>query len=310
MKKWQEISVTTIEESMEAVANLFYEVGAYGVVIEDPKMLARYMEEGNWDACELPAALAEAENIVVKGYLPMDALLKSRLNEFSLKLAELERYFTPYQAEVSLAEIAEEDWATSWKAYFKAEKIGAKTVIVPSWESYTPLEDELIIKLDPGMAFGTGNHPTTAMSINFLEKYLQPGKTVLDVGTGSGVLAIVAAKLGAARVLALDVDPVAVQIAQQNIVANGMEAIAEARYNDLLTGLEEECDLIVANIIADVILGLISQAKSTLVPRGFLIVAGIITERWPDVQGALTGAGFTIMETQVQDEWVGAVARR
>lgn len=310
MNKWQEITVTTTEEAAEAVANLFYELGAAGVVIQDPKVLARYIAEANWDAYELPAELTEAENVVIKGYLPMDDALEERLKQFSSRLQSLEEYFTQYLAEVSLAEIAEEDWSSSWKTYYKPEKIGARVVVVPSWEEYHPAANEVVVKLDPGMAFGTGNHPTTAMSIQLMEKYLRPESVVFDVGTGSGVLAIAAAKLGAVEVLALDVDPLAVQIAQQNIVENQVEGVAEARYNDLLAGIQGKSDFIVANIIADVILDLISQAKSHLVKDGYFLVSGIIKDRWPEVERALTEAGFQIVEHREHNEWVAAISRK
>lgn len=310
MNKWQEITVKTTEEAQEAVANLFYEMGAAGVVIEDPRVLARYMAEDSGDAHELPADLTDANHVVIKGYLPMDDLLQKRLTNFSNELEKLGQFFNQYSAEVSLAEIAEEDWANSWKEYYKPEKIGEKIVIVPSWEQYEPQEGEIILRLDPGMAFGTGNHPTTAMSIRLLEKYLKPHFNVIDVGTGSGVLAITAAKLGAQRVLALDIDSMAVKIAQQNAAENGVEGKIEARYNDLLAGIEEKAHFIVANIVADTILALTPQAVPLLYPEGYYLVSGIIEERWLEVQEALEKAGLTIVEKTQEGHWVTALAQK
>ncbi|MDS1029442.1 50S ribosomal protein L11 methyltransferase [Bacillota bacterium LX-D] len=310
MSKWQEISVTTTEEAAEAVSNLFYEIGASGVVIQDPKVLARYLAEANWDAYELPVELIEAENVVIKGYLPIDDLLPGRLNQFRNQLETLQEHFTQYLAEVSLAEIAEEDWANSWKTYYKPEKIGNRIVIVPSWENYSADEEDLIVKLDPGMAFGTGNHPTTALCIKFLEKYLQPGASVIDVGTGSGVLSIVAAKLGAGKVVAVDADTLAVQVAQQNVLENKVEQQVETKYSDLLAGVEEQADFIVANIIADVIILLTPQAKSKLKKGGFFLVSGIILDRWPDVHEVLTKSGFQVIERRQENDWVTALAQK
>ena len=310
MGKWQEITVTTTEEAEEAVANLFYEIGAAGVVIGDPNAVFQFAADELWDSYEAVDELAEAENVVIKAYLPVDDALKTRLQHLKDELARIGEYFTDYVAKVSLAEISEEDWSTSWKAYYKPEKVGRKIVIVPSWEDYTPGAGEIIVTLDPGMAFGTGSHPTTALAIRFLEKYLQKGDTVLDVGTGSGILSVTAAKLGAKKVQAYDVDTVAVRVAEENVRLNGVGHIVSADYNDLLTGIDTEADLIVSNIIADIIIKLAPQAACCLKEGGNFIVSGIIIERWPDVYQALTKQGFTIMEMNEMNDWVTAVARK
>jgi len=310
MSKWQEITVTTTEEAQEAVANLFYEIGAAGVVIGDPHAVLQFDADELWDSYEAVDELAEAENVVIKGYLPIDDALKTRLQHLKDELARIGEYFTNYLAKVSLAEISEEDWSTSWKAYYKPEKVGRKIVIVPSWEKYEPNPEEIIVTLDPGMAFGTGSHPTTILSIRLLEKYLKEGDTVIDVGTGSGILSITAAKLGAKKVFAYDVDTVAVQVAEENVKGNKVENIVSTSYNDLLTGIDIKADLIVSNIIADIIIKLIPQAFNCLTAGGHFIASGIVVERWPDVYQALTKQGLTIIEVNEMDEWVTAVARK
>jgi ribosomal protein L11 methyltransferase len=310
MSKWQEITVTTTEEAQEAVASLFYEIGAAGVVIGDPNAVFQFDADELWDSYEAVDELAEAGNVVIKGYLPIDDALKTRLEHLKDELARIGEYFTDYLAKVSLAEISEEDWSTSWKAYYKPEKVGRKIVIVPSWEKYEPNPEEIIVTLDPGMAFGTGNHPTTILSIRFLEKYLKEGDTVIDVGTGSGILAITAAKLGAKKVFAYDVDTVAVQVAEENVKVNKVENIVSTSYNDLLTGIDIKADLIVSNIIADIIIKLIPQAFHCLTAGGHFIASGIVVERWPDVYQALTKQGLTIIEVNEMDDWITAVARK
>lgn len=310
MSKWQEIAVTTTEEAEEAVANLFYEIGAAGVVIGDPDAVLRFGADELWDSYEVVDELAEAGNIVIKGYLPVDDALKARLQYLKDELARIGKYFTDYVAKVSLAEISEEDWSTSWKAYYKPEKVGQKIVIVPSWEEYEPKPEEIVVTLDPGMAFGTGSHPTTVLCIKLLEKYLQKGDTVIDVGTGSGILSIAAAKLGAKEVYAYDVDTVAVRVAEENVRENNVEHIVSTSYNDLLAGVDIKADLIVSNIIADIIIKLVPQADHCLVAGGYFIVSGILIERWPDVYQALTKQGLTITEMNQMDEWVTAVARK
>ncbi|HHX50154.1 MAG TPA: 50S ribosomal protein L11 methyltransferase [Clostridia bacterium] len=310
MSKWQEITVETTEEAYEAVANLFYEVGAAGVVIEDPRVIARYLEERQWESYELPSELIEAENIVIKGYLPVDERLESRLDFFQERLAGLGEHFSGCLARLSLAEIAEADWSTSWKTHYKPEKIGERIVVSPSWEDYTIKKGELLVSLDPGMAFGTGYHPTTALAIRALEKYLQPGFRVIDVGTGSGILAIVAACLGATRVLALDVDILAVQIAEQNVLSNRVDDIVTVRYNDFLTGVTEEADLIVANINSDATPVVAEQSWERLKRGGILITSGIIADRQIEIVASLEDCGYHLEETNEEDEWVSLVARK
>ncbi|MFA5537421.1 MAG: 50S ribosomal protein L11 methyltransferase [Bacillota bacterium] len=310
MAGWQEISVETTEEAAEAVANLFYETGAQGVVVEDPRVVAGYLERGLWDAHELPSELLEAENIIIKGYLPVEDNLEERLKIFEQRLSGLEKYFVSWLAKVSYAEIAEADWSTAWKSYYKPEKIGDQIVVSPSWEEYLPEQEELVVRLDPGMAFGTGNHPTTAMMIRAIEKYLQPGDNIIDVGSGSGILAIVGARLKAGSVLALDNDTLAVKIAQQNVELNGVSEQVTVKYNDLLTGIEGNYQLIIANITADPILRMANEAYKRLNSKGLLLTSGIISDRRLEVESALVGLGFDILETQQEGEWVSIVARK
>lgn len=310
MSNWREIKVETTEEAAEAVANLFFEIGAQGVVIEDPRVIARYLEEDVWDAYELPSELLEAENIVIKGYLPMDERLEERLKQLETKLAQLEHYFVSWLAKVSYAEIAEADWTTAWKTYYKPQRIGERVVISPSWEQYQSRDGEIVVWLDPGMAFGTGNHPTTAMMIQLMEKHLRPGSSVIDVGTGSGILAVVAAKLGARSVLALDIDTLAVEIAEQNAALNGVKDIVTVHYNDLLVGLEGQYQMIIANITADPILTMLEDAYRLLGSQGMLLASGIIKHRFRDVEAKLRELGYQLVETLEDGEWVSVAARK
>lgn len=310
MSSWQEITVETTEEASEAVANLFYEVGAQGVVVEDPRVIARYLEGDLWDAYELPSELLEAENVIIKGYLPIDERLEERLELFEKRLSNLEKHFTSWLAKLSYAEIAEADWSSSWKAYYKPVRIGERIVVSPSWEEYQAQEGEIVVWMDPGMAFGTGNHPTTAMIIQAMEKHLSPGSFVVDVGTGSGVLAIVAAKLGAEHVLALDIDTLAVEIAQRNIDLNDVSHHVTARYNDLLTGLDGQFQMITANLTADSIVAMAEDAYHRLSSGGLFLASGIINHRHPQVEAKLQQLGYHLEETLFEGEWVSLVARK
>ncbi|KUO51426.1 MAG: hypothetical protein APF76_13730 [Desulfitibacter sp. BRH_c19] len=307
---WQEISVTTTEVMEESVTNLFYEVGAGGVVIEDPNLINRYVQEDIWDAHEFPMEIVEAEHVVVKGYLPVDEKLPLLLEQFNGALAALSGFFEDFYADVSLSRLQEEDWANSWKEYYKPQKISERIVVVPGWEDYTPEEGEIIVKLDPGMAFGTGNHPTTMMCIKTVEKYLQPGWSIADIGTGSGIIAISAAKLGAGSVNAVDLDTLAVRIAKINVKRNLVQDVVEVSQGNLLQTIPNKFQMIVANIIADVIIEMAEDAYDKLEASGIFIASGIIEDRQDGVINKLQGVGFKLVEVITDNAWRGIVATK
>jgi len=305
-----EVTVHATEEIAEGVANLFWEAGAGGVVIEDPQVIRRHIEDDGWDAWEIPEEILRQEDVAVKGYFPVDSRLVSTMADFKARLEEIAALFPDSQTKITETEVAAENWATSWKAYFKTEKIGSRLVIKPSWEAYQAAADEVVVELDPGMAFGTGSHATTAMCIRALEKTVFPGCRLLDVGTGSGVLAVSAAKLGAGQVLALDLDPVSIDAARDNVRQNGVEALVEVRQGDLLTGVSGQYDGIVANIIADVILRLLPQTATILKSGGFFIASGVIRDRLADVVAGLEANGYRLEEVTEEGEWAALIARR
>ncbi|QRN86480.1 50S ribosomal protein L11 methyltransferase [Clostridia bacterium] len=308
--KWEEITVNVGEEAKDAVINLFYEAGANGVVIEDTKTWETYEEEGLWDVFESPQEVLDAENVLVKGYLPDDEFLRERLRDFRLKLELLSDYFTDYNADLSLKKIEDEDWETNWKGYYKTEKIGERIVISPSWENYEAKEEELVIKLDPGMAFGTGKHPTTEHTLRFMEKYIKPGDKIIDAGCGSGILSIAATKLGASKVLAVDNDPTAIKIAKRNVLENGADGEVEVCVNDLLTAIQGTFDVIVGNLIADLIVVLLPQAKNILRTGGLVIVSGILDKKIKRVEDSMSENGFEIIDQKLDSEWYTLVGRK
>lgn len=307
--EWQEITVKTTEELTDAVSEIFYDLGAGGVVLEDPKVYAEYIESGEWDYHAIPEELLKREYVIVKGYLPVDEELLCKEEELQNRLAYLSHLFPCTLLEVSFANISEEDWAHAWKAYYKPHKIG-NIVIKPTWEDYKPAQNELIIELDPGMAFGTGTHPTTEMVLEYLQETVREGDIAADVGTGSGVLAIAAAKLGAKHVYALDIDGVALNSASENISLNKVSESIEVKKSDLLTGFTEQVNLIIANIVADVIIRLLPQAQHVLKTGGKLIASGIIEGRVQDVLDAAQKNGFNVLSQKKSGEWVAMCLTR
>ncbi|MDF2875578.1 MAG: prmA [Sporomusa sp.] len=306
--KWAEISIQTSHEATEAVADIFHDLGASGVVIEDPELVNAYRRSGSWDYCDIPEEL-NTEVVTIKSYLPVDELLDDKLRLFEERVNRLhEHNLDKGRGCINCREVQEEDWASSWKEYFHPVRVSEHIVIKPSWEAYLPSEGDIVIELDPGMAFGTGTHQTTAMCVRCLEDVIKSDDIVFDVGTGSGILSVAAAKLGAARVRAVDLDPVAVRVAKENIVFNNVTATVEITQGDLLTGVDGKADVIVANIIADIIIKMLPDVRGRLVDNGIFIASGIIAERLGDVTAALIDSEFVIDKVIEEGGWVAIVA--
>ncbi|SEM30130.1 [LSU ribosomal protein L11P]-lysine N-methyltransferase [Mesobacillus persicus] len=309
--KWSEIGILTTNEAVEPISNILHEAGASGVVIEDPLDLVKEREDQFGEIYQLNPEDYPEEGVIVKAYLPVNSFLGETVDEIKLAINQLSAYNIDLgENKVSLNEVHEEEWATAWKKYYNPVKISEKFTIVPTWEEYTPVSsDELIIELDPGMAFGTGTHPTTVLCIQALERTVKSGDRIVDVGTGSGVLSIAAAKLGAEKVEALDLDEVAVHVARENAELNKVQDVVDIRQNNLLEGVEGEKDIVVANILAEVILRFVDDAKKIVKKDGYFISSGIIEQKKDVVKDAILKAGFTIEETIVMEDWVAIIAK-
>jgi ribosomal protein L11 methyltransferase len=235
--RWLEITIHTSEEAEELVAHAFHEMGAGGVSIEESGSLNKPRDTSLGQWYEAPLNDIPEGEVVVKAYFPdssESSSLVAQLEEH-VRFIRDELNFDVGKAEISTREVDEEDWANSWKQYYKPVRISDRLTIKPTWEDYKPARaDEIVLELDPGMAFGTGTHPTTSLCLKALEETVVPDIDVIDVGTGSGILAIAAAKLGARRVLALDLDPVAVSSASENVRLNGLQDRITVRESDLL----------------------------------------------------------------------------
>lgn len=312
MLKWSEISIHTTNEAVEPISNILHEAGASGVVIEDPFELTKEREDRFGEIYQLNPDDYPDEGVIVKAYLPVNSFLGETVEEIKEAINNLILFNIDIgKNNVSLSEVREEEWATAWKKYYHPVKISERFTVVPTWEEYTPVNsDELIIELDPGMAFGTGTHPTTVMSIQALERAVKKGDTVIDVGTGSGVLSIAAAMLGSEHVSALDLDEVAVQSAKINVKLNKVQDVVDVMQNNLLEGITSTADIIVANILAEVILRFTEDAARLVKQGGYFITAGIIRPKKDEVKESMEAAGFKIEEILQMEDWVAFIAKR
>jgi ribosomal protein L11 methyltransferase len=310
--KWSEISILTTNEAIEPVSHILHESGASGVVIEDPFELIKEREDMFGEIYQLNPEDYPTEGVLVKAYLPVNSFLGETVEEIKQGITNLVTYDIDIgENKVEISEVNEEEWATAWKKYYHPVKISDKFTIVPTWEDYTPVHsDELIIELDPGMAFGTGTHPTTVMCIQAIERIVKPDDSVIDVGTGSGVLSIAAAMLAAKEVNAYDLDEVAVRSARLNVKLNKVQNRVTVDQNNLLNGITGQADVIVANILAEIILRFTEDAFDVVKPGGFFITSGIIQPKKEQVKESLEAAGFLIEEVMVMEDWVAIIAKK
>ena len=311
---WVEVVITTTTEGADIVAQAFHDSGIPGVVIEDPDDIRlAQQDDRTWDYIDDSLLDDMGEEVLVKAYLSSDAsfddklaLIKERLNwlrqqELGLSLGSLH---------LALNNVKEEDWANNWKQYYKPVKVSRRMVIKPSWEQYIRAPDEIVLEMDPGMAFGTGTHETTALCIEALDKYVKSGDTVVDIGCGSGILAVSSLLLGAAHATAVDLDSNAVKVAVENARRNHVEDRMEIIHGNLLDKVQnKKFDLAVANIIADVIIDLASYIGDFLKPDGLFIASGIIMERLQDVLQAAEAAGLELIEKSTKGEWAVVVCK-
>lgn len=310
---WSEISIHTTAEAVEAVSNILHEAGANGVVIEDPEVLYRDWDTPFGEIYQLSPDDFPTEGVFVKAYFPVETgNLSDSVERIKEQLHELQSYGLDVgKASIVITEVHEDEWAHAWKKYYKPVNVSDRITIKPIWEEYNPANpDELVIEMDPGMAFGTGTHPTTVLCLRALEKYMQPGDRVYDVGTGTAILSIAAAKLGARHVLAMDLDDVAVRSAQANTEINHVAEKIDVKQNNLLDGIEEQVEVVVANILAEIIIRFTDDVHKVLLPNGTFIASGIISAREADVKAALTASRLEVVETVYIDDWVAIIAKK
>ena len=310
--KWNEVKVTTESEAVEAVSNILMEAGASGVAIEDALDFENYQEDQYGELLDKETFSSLEEGAVVMAYFPETIFLPEILPFIKDSITELPEFgLNIGENIVEVSEVEESDWATAWKKYYHPVRVTRYLTIVPSWEKYEPKhEDEKIITLDPGMAFGTGTHPTTNLTLQALETVLRGGETVLDVGTGSGVLSIASSLYGAKDIYAYDLDEVAVRSAQENVDLNANTENIHVSANDVLVGVEQEADVIVANILADIIVLMVEDAWRLLKPEGTLIVSGIIEDKKDMVLEEMYAQGFEVDRIFQQKDWFAIILKK
>lgn len=314
MENWMEIKVLTTTQAADLISEILLEAGSEGTMIEDRNdVAANQRPEGQWDIIDEAIAERIGDDVKVTGYFPIDEHLNDVIAQIQSELRRLralELDFDLGKLEVITQGFENEDWSESWKKAFKPIRLGEHFVIRPGWAEFDPLPGDKVIEIDPGLAFGTGTHETTGMCTALVEKYVRPGQRVIDIGTGSGILAIAAAHMGADEVLATDLDPVAVRVAAENAGINGFGDRISCRCGDLLDVVDVSGDVVIANIIADVIIMLARPVRARIADGGLFICSGIAVDRRDDVIRALNEADYEILDEPVKGEWAAFAARK
>ena len=285
---WARITVTTSQEASEAVANLLFELNATGVELKDN----------------------EASTVNLIAHYPLDDRVGARMQKLRDFLTELPTWgIQPHPATIDLKHVKSEKWEEAWKSAFPPQRVGSRIVIAPTWIDVPHNETEILIRLNPGMAFGTGYHPTTRLSLELLERTVEPHHQVADIGTGSGILTIAAIKLGAKHVDAIEIDPTAIPIAAANFQANGVAPKVHLSQGDGLRGIENRYHLIIGNILTKTILPMIPFCVQRIYPEGIIIFSGILETEFAQVKSVLEANQFQCLEvvSEAEDKvtWVG-----
>lgn len=321
--EWIEVFVATSQMGLEPVEGVLYQCGLNGLMIHDEADFAEFLENPNreWDyvADELVEEKQE-QTTGITFFLRDNLYGREQLSQIKSALQsvkETEKELDLGSLEVTMKNVAEEDWANNWKKYFKPFPVGDKIMIKPSWEELPAQTDKIILKIDPGHIFGTGTHETTQLCMELIEKYVKKDDMVLDIGCGSGILSIASLLLDAKEADAVDIDPNAIQIAYENSDRNDID---RSRYHvkagniledeELQTSYSgKKYDLVAANIVADVIIALTKQVPDYIKDGGIFLCSGIITERKEDVLEALKAANFAVLDIKEKTSWVAIATK-
>ncbi len=312
--KWLEVSISTTPENEEIVSGILYTIGADGLNIEDPQDVVDMtdtQDSTEWDFIDEKLLNLDMDKIVIKAYFSETEDI-DRIKNIVLEKVEQIPYMEKgvKYGEVEFNYIEDRDWSETWKKGYKPMRVGQNLVIKPSWEDYEEKPKDIIIELDPGMAFGTGDHETTFMCLEALEEFIDSDNLVYDIGCGSGILSIAASKLGAKKVVGVDLVPLAVEVSKENVKINNETEDVQIIHGNLLDVVEDKADLIVANIIAEIIVEMSNDLKDFLKIDGLFIGSGIILSKIDLVVNALEKAGFEILEIREMNEWACIIARK
>lgn len=300
--RYLEVAIRCQRGAADAVGNLLSEFTGGGYAVDDPLGIIENRE--SWEITDLLPG--DPAWVTVKGWLAEAGDVEQARFQLEARLDELRGLGLGTIDPATYAWVQEEDWANAWKAYFKPTRVGERLVVIPSWESYDLQEGDLPLYLDPGMAFGTGTHPTTSLCLRSLERVVKPGARVIDVGTGSGILAIAARRLGAGEVVAIDIDPVAVRVAQENAAQNNVQI--DVRHATLDQVEQEPADLVIANIIASIIIEILPDVAARMKPGARFLASGIIAEKKQAVLDALVATWLLPVEAREENGWVAILA--
>ncbi len=307
---WIEVTVLTSSEATEAVAGFLYNCDVEGVSIEDVADVEFKKQNLGFADFINESVLTIEEGAMVKGYFKDSENFMNTLNYIKESVDKLGEFgFDKGEGIVTYHKVNEDDWANNWKQYYKPTKVGEHIVVKPTWEDYEEKPGEVVVELDPGMAFGTGTHETTRMCIKALEKKVKKDTTVFDIGTGSGILSIAAAKLGAKHVVGVDLDPVAVESAKKNLEFNKVNNM-EILYGDLMEVVEGKANIVVANILADIIMFLSEGVRAFIEDEGYFIASGILNTQRDKVADKLKALDFIIEEVMEDGEWICIIAKK
>ncbi|MEK4100818.1 50S ribosomal protein L11 methyltransferase [Staphylococcus sp. FSL K6-0124] len=307
---WTELSIVVNHDVEYLVTNILENYGSNGVVIEDSNDLINPPEDKFGEIYELNSEDYPSEGVRLKAYfneMTFDDTMLSNIEKDILSLQDIDQNIL----NISHQTIAEADWENEWKNYFHPFRASETFTIVPSWETYTKESaNELCIELDPGMAFGTGDHPTTSMCLKAIEHFVEPQHSVIDVGTGSGILSIASHLISVKRIKALDIDEMAVNVAKENFEKNHCLNAIEAVPGNLLKDEKEHFDIVIANILAHIIDEMIEDAYNTVNEDGYFITSGIIEEKYEDIESHMKRVGFKIISVQHDNGWVCIVGQK
>ncbi len=309
---WVELIVHTTTEGSEAVSGLMIEQGAGGTMVEDRADIPDPSKpHGIWEIIDPKLLDDMPEDVLVHAWFQPDESFPARLNALQLSLEGMKSTSPEYGTlKLDRKAVRDEDWSEVWKKFYKPFYIVPHLVIKPSWESFTPQDGDQIMELDPGMAFGSGTHETTGMCMAMLADTVHGGEEIIDMGTGSGILAIGAAMMGAKSVLAIDIDPDAVRVAGENVRRNTVADRITVREGNLLEREDAICDICVANIISDIIIRFGAPLMEHIRPGGLFLCSGVTSPRGDEVQESLEKAGYIIERRLTRGEWVAFHCRR